>query len=264
MIHYISPSGGVVALRNGSGFGLKYFDADNRWSDGEPKPFLSLLTDWQECIADEEQALARAEQAIWNRRCVSLCRSLLTDLSAELADSLIEEIDDLLKAKCSSELILAQLLIAPLAHPGRAGDAAQIAASSAIMAVAALFDEANSLQPLLKRLANAWLSLPLSLFKDFDFTPKHWWTEIANRGYLLKLLRAPTRQRFSLEWNNILFDTSLKLRASSRQLHLELGNRLSESCFIGVTDEDSSHKVDSTEAEPEDDDHVRSSFKTLN
>lgn len=166
----------------------------------------SAAQDWKEIEgSDESDLLKTATCEYWLSRTVSLLRMAIGGLEKTLEKRTLENVEELLGSRVSSEKALDHLLIAPLAYPCSAIALAKSALSYNFSAVASVLDELADLQPLLYRLTDLWLGLSQTMFTQFSESREMIWMTLVEKHGMKRLLGVASSHDFAAQWNLLTF-----------------------------------------------------------
>lgn len=190
---------------------------------------LSCLEDWEEVpTGDIALVLHNLASRHWGLQAESFSLALLDGVEGELAVRAIQEIEELLAARVSSDDLLHRLLIAPLRESSRAKEIAKLSVSSGFAVTGEVFNSLENLQPLLSRLALAWLKLPEELFAGTEIGRTAVWKKLFTGHIATHLLRASSGPEFKSHWTSLLSQSqSPRIRAAL----MKIGNVLTEGLY---------------------------------
>jgi len=230
MIGISSSSAGVLLLpKSGTGEYIVLDVVAGEEQDPVSAKYLySAAQDWREIKGSDPKALLEAAtQEYWLERSVSLVRLALGGLESSLEKRVLEHVEEILESRVSSEAVLDRLLVAPLADRYSSVTLAQSALSCGFSAVASILDELRDLQPLLRRLADLWLSLSETAFGEFPEQRETIWAAAAQKCGMKQILRASSKNEFTNRWSQLLFHfPSAQHRSGVHALGQELSRRL--------------------------------------
>ena len=207
-----------------------------------------LIDDWitVDNLNDEILIHQLQQQHLLNR-CVSYSCALIEVLESELEKELIEQVEESITTVDAND-VLRQLLLAPLLNPNQARTVASVALQNGFAATAHLFERLADFQPLLKRLANVWLSLPEELWTEVEFDKSVVWRTACSAGVILKSLEMSGARQFQISWNAILLHPGMKSSPKSRTNLIRIFQDLSDRLFPGSRKDSTAH-VNSDEME---------------
>jgi len=228
---YTSISSGVV-------IGLDEYDrvtftasvvGEHQWRASSLPHLVSYIDDWEEIDwRDEREQLDTLARRHRTAQLINCCMALLEGQSADLEEEVLLLVEEFLQRGASSKAALSRLLIAPLKESWRATHLAKVSLSLNCSATAQLFDDLESLQPLLLRFSSIWLSLPAWDFVEFDKARAEIWVSLAEQQLNRRLLECQDQNDFKKHWQSLVFN---ELRPSARSAISALGNQLAESLF---------------------------------
>ena len=128
----------------------------------------------------------------------------LTGVSARLQKELLVEVEDLLKIVDRSQLE-AMLLRAPLASIDELTVLIKECLSEGFASTASLLDKVCESQPILRRFADRWLSIPDQLFAALPGGRQQTWRMAVANKVVLETLAASTVQAVERAWVNLAF-----------------------------------------------------------
>lgn len=128
----------------------------------------------------------------------------LTGVSARLQKELLVEVEDLLKVVDRRQLE-AMLLRAPLASIDGLTVLIKECLSEGFASTASLLDKVCESQPVLRRLADRWLSIPDQLFAALPGGRQQTWRMAVANKVVLETLAASTVQAVERAWVNLAF-----------------------------------------------------------
>jgi tetratricopeptide (TPR) repeat protein len=192
----------------------------------------SAAQDWKEIEGpDANDLLKTAISEYWLSRIVSLLRLAIGGLEKTLEKRVLEDVEELLGSRVSSEKALDHLLVAPLIDPGSSIALAKSALSYNFSAVASVLDELAGLQSLLCRLNDNWLGLSETMFSEFSESREMIWMTLVEKHGMKRLLRAASRHDFATQWNLLAFHFPTSLARSGLG---RIGRELSLLLFPGT------------------------------
>lgn len=172
----------------------------------EAQYLYSAAQDWEEIEGTNANALLEtAACEYWLERTVSLLRLAIDGLEESLETEVLENVEELLSSRVSSEQVLDRLLVAPLADPSPSVALAKSALSHGFSAVAAILDELVDLQALLHRLTDLWLGLPETAFRNFSESKEMIWVTVVEKYGIKRLLNAGSKHDFKAKWNLLAY-----------------------------------------------------------
>ncbi|TRZ41941.1 hypothetical protein D4S03_12480 [bacterium] len=208
----------------------------------------SAAQDWKEIEGPDENYLLKiATSEYWLSRIVSLLRLAIGGLEKTLEKRVLEDVEELLGSRVSSEKALDHLLVAPLVDPGSSVALAKSALSYNFSAVASVLDELAGLQPLLCRLTDNWLGLSETMFSEFSESREMIWMSLVKKHGMKRLLRAASRHDFATQWNLLAFHFPTSLARSGLG---RIGRELSLLLFPGTKHKGPIDAALTQEAEP--------------
>lgn len=179
---------------------------DAKWRHDRPEMVISAFDDWCEVEAETEHAVIQgAVSEYWHARATSLLICALQQLSDELENDILEEVEEVLATHAETSKVLNRLLVAPLKESSNARLLAMKSLRMGFGATGDLLDVLRSLQPLLRRLAIVWCNVPESEFMDAECNRQEMWRSLSQEGYTLDLLNAPSANQFLASWNRQVF-----------------------------------------------------------
>jgi tetratricopeptide (TPR) repeat protein len=228
---YVSISSGIV-IGQGDDAHLVFARSavdERTWEPAGLPHLVSHIRDWEEIDWRENTAeLENVARRYRTARLTSLCMVLLEGVSKELEREILEHLEELHKVGASGEESLSRLLAAPLKEPQRAQRLARTALGLNCSATANLFNELTGLQPLLHRLASAWLQVPATNFLALERSQGELWSLLAENQLRRKLLESHSQSDFKQHWHSLVFRES---RPSARSAIVALGHHLAEQLF---------------------------------
>ena len=241
MIGISSNNAGVLLLPKA---GIKEYSIIDVVEGVEQDPIefqylYSAAKDWKEIEGSDASALLEiATQEYWLERTVSHLRFAISRLENSLEKRVLENIEENLSIRVSSEKVLDRLLIAPLTEQYSSLKIANSALSYGFLSVAAIFEELGELQPLLRRLTDIWLSLPETQLSNSIESKLNIWTTITETCGMKKLLIASNTntRELTAQWNLLTFHFPTP---SSRSRVNLLGKELSRRLFPNEDQEES-------------------------
>jgi tetratricopeptide (TPR) repeat protein len=188
--------------------------------------------DWIEIEGDNAETLLKITTYEYKlKRTVSLLQLAISGLEKTLENDVLQHVEEILVSGLSSNKVLDQLLVAPLAEPSSTSTLAKSALSNGLSTVAAILDELMELQPILNRLTDLWLCLEESSFIDIVESREVIWATIVNKCEMNRLLKAANKQEFKAKWNLLAFHfTTPKTRSEVCKIGEELSRRLFPGC----------------------------------
>ena len=214
----------------------------------EAQYLYSAAQDWEEVEAPAAASLLEtARSEYWLARTVSFLRLAIGGLERPLEKRVLEHVEEILGSRVSCEIALDRLLVAPLRDPRSPLAPARSALSYGFSAVASILDELAELQPLLRRLADIWLSLDEATFNHFPEPKEMIWTTVVEKCGMNGLLKAAGRRDFTAKWNLLAFHFS---RPRSRSGIGMLGKELPRRLFPEKEEEEKIRDFQTEEAEP--------------
>jgi tetratricopeptide (TPR) repeat protein len=242
-----SISIGVCVFGEAPGDGRIVCAAPEIFSETDGYLALSTVSDWTQFEArDETTILKSAINAHYTQRAQELLEECLIGLPHEMTIEALEQVNDYLQSRVSSESLQLNLMIAPLNDIRVAQSLASIALSSGFGAIASILDQLVDVQPLLKRFVNLWLETPDNWFIGLSRTKSENWRLLITTGKLLLLLLATDRRSFTSTWNSLTFH---ERSAAARSVLVRLGGRLAEQLEMGK--HEPAHTPWTAETEPE-------------
>jgi tetratricopeptide (TPR) repeat protein len=233
MIGISSRSAGVLLLpksRTGEYMVLDVVKGEEQ-DPVEAQYLYSAAMDWEEIKGSDADALLEAATREYRlARTVSLLRLAIGGLEKPLEKRVLEEVEEILGSRVSSEKVIDRLLVAPLADPRSPLTPAKSALSYGFSAVASILDELGELQQLLHRLTDLWLGLAETAFSDFAESREMIRTTLVEKCGVKQLLKAGSRHKFTTKWNLLAFNF---LSPKSRSGVSKIGNELSLRLFPG-------------------------------
>ncbi|MBQ0719933.1 MAG: hypothetical protein KBT88_10235 [Gammaproteobacteria bacterium] len=152
---------------------------------------LSVIDDWRILeVKDAESALLETKRLANTDRAISLLRLCLILKNRNELDWLYREVEELIVSCAPSEELIREMLVAPFADVEQLRDSAAHALSRGYNVVGNVFNELHGYQPHIKRLSNAWLRLPISIFLSLGASKETLWSEFVKNGLIVKLLNA--------------------------------------------------------------------------
>ena len=193
MIAMFSPTVGVLVSAQDEVLmpDIHYLAGQEPWTGPEALHLLSSINDWEPVDFsgdDLSPAIERCTLDYWENRARSLVVCLIEGISDSLTVEVLDHLESVLQSHCASDKVLNRLLISPLKAPSRVGTLASVSLSNGFGAIGKLFDRLLDLQPLLRRLASAWLNLPALEFVDLPMSREVFWQDLAEQSLLTKLL----------------------------------------------------------------------------
>jgi len=184
--------------------------------------------DWIEIEGNNADTLLEITRYEYKlKRTVSLLRLAISGLEKTLENDVLQHVEEILISGLSSNKVLDQLLVAPLAEPSSTVTLGKSSLSHGLSTVAAILDELVELQPILNRLTDLWLGLEESSFIDTLESREVIWATIVNKCEMNRLLKAANRQEFKAKWNLLAFHfTTPKTRSEVCKIGEELSRRL--------------------------------------
>ena len=226
MIGISSSSAGILLLPKPVTGEYAFFDVVEG-KEREPvvaQYLYSAAQDWKEIEGPDANGLLKtATYEYWLSRTVSLLRLAIGGLEKTLEERVLENAEEILGSRVSSQKALDHLLVAPLADLSSPIALAKSALSYNFSAVASVLDELADLQPLLRRLTDHWLGLSETLFSHFESRETIWMTLVEKHG-MKQLLGAANARDFSTQWNLLAFYFPT---SSSRSGLAKIGQELS-------------------------------------
>jgi len=194
--------------------------------------YLSQLDDWSEVSSEPwESTLEQCAASYWTIRARAHSNQLLAGLNTAMSMRALESVDRILQTRVSPDALLDALLVAPLRDTDQVERLARLAASIGCASISALFDEVGDLQPLLCRLSEAWLSLPLSAWLTIDSGKQDVWVRAVETGIIRRCLEAERAAQFRSIWNELQFDSSVVSSPSARVAFAESVQSLTAALF---------------------------------
>jgi tetratricopeptide (TPR) repeat protein len=167
------------------------------------------IDDWEVVEAPDRATLLKnvatrhtAARALAN---VELC---LVGLSEDLRKELLGEVEDSLRATDIQRPLLSMLLRAPLQSDDELTLAIECSLTLGLAAIASLLEEVRESQPLLRRVADRWLSLPEELFNSIAGGRQRIWRLAVAGGVVLDSLEVATPRELEQIWARLAFDVS--------------------------------------------------------
>lgn len=186
------------------------------WTRTEAKFLLSVCNDWESGeFSSREELVRRVSREHELRRAESYVIALLGGLTRSLEQDVLEFLESSLQGRIAEDSLLNNLLIAPLHDPSSASGLAATALGNGLAAVGAMFHALADLQPLLSRIASAWLALPSEAFEEWEFEKAELWSELVARGILKELLKCSHEQEFKAAWSKLIFETQEPARRAA-------------------------------------------------
>lgn len=224
-----SPAAGVVVWHEpDSPPVVRHLVANAPQTPAEERHVLSAIFDWEVVEGvDERSIAAKCLAKYWLCRTTSLAQCLLEGLDQTLESEVLQHLEEVFQGRVDVDAVLGDLACAPLRQPERAARLAETALSQAFAVTGGLFDRLADVQPLLRRLSDTWLDLPVSMFLPLDEDRQALWRRAAGEGVLLKAMTSPTYESFISTWNTLAFSDSEKSAASKSAL-AKIGTLLGE------------------------------------
>ena len=190
---------------------------------------LAIVDDWQVLTGDNRESVIRNAQHLSQlTQCVSLVRLSLMIANNDIALPIYEEIENLLSAEISSGDVLHRLIVAPHKNADRILECSKQALSHGYAATGNLFHRFFDIQPLLRKVAHAWLSIPVDHFYNAGRTKEEWWSSLIEPGYLLRIVEANDSGAVRNVFGLIAFDLAVP---REREVAAKLGSDLSGKLF---------------------------------
>ena len=164
----------------------------------------------------------------WTERASSFVECLLEGVEESLALEIIEYVESILQQRARADHVLNRMLRAPLRVPSDALILSKRAIGGGFGALGALLERLHSLQPLLGRLTEHWLSLTPEAFADLDSSQQDLWNQLVNESIILELLEAPDSSAFRSSVNKLVF---VQTSPSSRGAIAGVARALSDRVF---------------------------------
>jgi len=231
MTGILSTSAGVLLLpKPGTGEYIVLDVVGGQERDSVEAQYLySAAQDWEEIDGSDAEALLEAAlREYCLERTLSLLRLTIGGLESALTKRVLEDVEEAIGSRVSSERVLDRLLVAPLADEHSSAALARSALSNGLSAVASILDELVELQPLLRRLTDLWLGLSDTIFSDFPESRQTIWGTMAEKCGMKQLLRAASKREFTAKWNLLVFHFPTPQHRSGIQI---VGEQLSRRLF---------------------------------
>ena len=203
------------------------------------QPLLSLVDDWQVLSGDNRESVIKDAQHLSQlTQCASLVRLCVMIANHDKALPIYEEIENLLSTKISSDDVLHRLIVAPYKHTDQILVCSKQALSNGYAAVGNLFHRFFDIQPLIRKIAHAWLSIPVDYFYDAGLTKEEWWLSLIESGNLFKIIEATDSGAVRRVFGLIAFDLkSPREREVAAKLGADLSGKLFGSDTIEIVPE---------------------------
>ena len=168
------------------------------------------IDDWKSIDRPDREAVLRDIAVCHGHaRGVSNIEVCLSGVSAGLQKELLAEVEDLLKALGARSQLEAMLLRAPLASIDGLPDLIRVCLSEGLGATASLLERLRESQPLLRRVADRWLSIPDELFAAFPDGRRQVWRMAVGADVVTKTLAASTFQAVEGAWQKLFFGLAI-------------------------------------------------------
>ncbi len=191
-----SEAAGIVFIPGDDGGRLVKFDA----SAADPH-LVPLIDDWQEIEGDTLEAIQSDVASLhWCHWSVLLIEEALRGLSGDLLEETLDYLESLLDGKADPAKVLAGLLRAPLAKPGRLADLSYRAIKASHLKLSSLLSKLIEAQPRIRRLSQEFFTLPMSLFVSGGSTPGEVWQELVHSEEFPDLLLTSELESFMTLW----------------------------------------------------------------
>lgn len=191
---------------------------------------ISLAQDWEILRSrDSQSALLDCQRLTWTRHCIALLRAaVITQHRRSDAEWVYGQVEKLISTRVSSNDVLSAMLLAPYKNPDRLQACAEEAIAFGYAATAQILHRLLDLQPLLNRLANSWLGLPVQPFLEAGTSKQQIWKRLLRSSGLISLLEANTRERIANVFGSLAFDESAP---RARSAIAKMGLLLAEDLF---------------------------------
>jgi len=195
-----SPSTGALLVpdANGGETEIRYLGEALNDHVESVSHVLPLVKDWQQVEREiDNNLLVALEKEHWTCQAASYLRYLLRGMPPDIELTLLLEVEELLKTRIDPSTLLAEMLVAPLSSPEYVAALVGIALADGLGAVASLLESLRELQPQLRRLSAAWMSIPDSAFVEISCTRQRLWRNLSTSGAILNLLESDSPTSFS-------------------------------------------------------------------
>lgn len=252
MIGLLSNSAGILSLRTPVTGEYAFLDlVEGKEKESVVAEYLySAAQDWKEIQGlDANDLLKTATGEYWLSRTVSLLRIGIGGIERTLEKRVLENVEELLGSRVSSEKVLDHLLVAPLKDPSSPIALSKSALSYNFSAVASVLEELADLQQLLCRLTDLWLGLSQTMFSQLYESREVIWKTLVEKHGIRRLLGAANSHDFTTQWNLLTFHFP---SSPSRSGLAKIGRELSLLLFPGTVHKEPIRLTPRTESAPRD------------
>ena len=164
------------------------------------------LDDWEQIEGADLQAILLAARMRREQLRIELnIESCLAGVSEPLALQLLTECEELLVTVRHREA-LSRLAKSPLRRVEPLTSVAELALSAGLASTASLLDELREIQAPLRRLADAFLGLPVDLFGDVGQGRGHIWRLAVRAGVVLRTALSTQPDDVRQAWSGLVFN----------------------------------------------------------